>query len=60
MSHIWRQAMKVSEKQLLILIQTLADTRDIISPDFTYSREDRRSVYQEIIIQQPEELKEIE
>ena len=52
--------MKVSEKQLLILIQTLADTRDIISPDFTYSREDRRSVYQEIIIQQPEELKEIE
>jgi hypothetical protein len=55
--------MKVSEKQLLVMIRVLegslsiADRRDM--PMFGISREERTKVWEQIMNQQSDELKEV-
>ena len=54
--------MIISEKQLLFLIAILRDTLGVIEIDktFSISRENRRALYQDIVNQQSEELREVE
>lgn len=53
--------MKISEKQLQLLIQLLADTVRIdISGIFSLDYETRHKLYQQIMNQQNNELKEVE
>jgi hypothetical protein len=53
--------MKISEKQLLLLMKVLEGTLQISGLDgrFGLTREDRINLYTEIVNQQDEELREI-
>ena len=54
--------MIISEKQVLLMLTILRDTFSILEIDkaFSISRENRRALYQDIVNQQSESLREIE